>query len=123
VILFGPYFFLLFLRVDATQKKNSRQGFRTCAVVRDAIPPYTEWESEAITTQNRHHYFGVCVCLCLSVGFYFTLIFFLSSNTAGAFLVFFFSPSIVPFFFSSFHLKIKFLKLLLRFWSCWVFFF
>jgi hypothetical protein len=82
------FFFGLF-KSWRNRKRLTRQGFGTCAIVRDAIPPYTEWESEAITCSRKQtHYFSIRV-VCLSVGFflfYFILLyFFIVENTAGAF--------------------------------------
>jgi hypothetical protein len=65
-----------------------------------------------------------CMCLFVSVcWFLFYFNFFFIVEYRGRISCFFFLSFNCSLFFSSFHLKIKFLKLLLRFWSCWGFFF
>ncbi len=115
------YFFVVVVQELTQPKKNSRQGFGTCAVVRDAIPPYTEWESEAITAENRHTIFLSVLSVCWFL-FYF---FFYRRIPRAHFLSFFFSffnSSIVPFHFSFFILEILSCFLLLR-WSPFFYFF
>ena len=65
---------------------------------------------------KQTHYFGVCVCVCMSVGFYFTLIFFYRRIPRAHFLFFVFFSLLQLFpFFHHFILKSNSLSC---FWGC-----